>query len=1283
MINDVIKEPVLVEEPVVAPFKGEGSESSGIDIGGITELAPMPMIYPAVFDKPQMDTFVKAFKNSKGGPSKILARQIANEVTPDTGLFTYNTLRDGTALFFSYSEKTKNLSPLKRRLSDDQIIALLARDTEGNKLQAGEFLEGFKRDIGPQLSSAAGFVGGAKLGAKVPGGPAVKLGGGIIGGIAGAISAYKAGEVLTDKLLGPERPLLPGQSEQYEKGKTGAGVAGFFAMPFAISKNVQFGTALYLSNLAKGQASNAVVKTPRSIKFVQGVENMLNRTRTAAFAAPGEFVALEAIVGAGQITGAGFAERTDPGGVGSRLLYETLGGVGFNIIGAPTTTFLANASKMKETFKRIKATYEAGGAKAVLSPLEAARQNKAVTRILEILEAEGEDIEAILKRLSGDDITSLLVDDAGKPIQLTAGAKSGSPALLAIEASLDQLGSSLGNERTAGAKASIKALRNVIWAMSQTGDQDAIQQAGDLAEEVFSSQLTERMNAATENVLSAFGTVKGDNPETNIQISERLYDVLLNQMKIARAQENRLWRSVPDVTVNRFFDEDGAPTETPLFVSAWLNEFEGSPEEYVDELSKGMPAVARFVKRKITELGLEESESVVPDSGELRAATKRLNTALTKLQGTGFDERVAATMRGDQFGSSQEPAAIMERLRSEAKLLKDATYSTPTIKERNIKLANAFEAQADVISISSRVDATDPAADLIELTSNDLAKTRSLALSNGRALVSQGKMTEAGLAFKMADAMLKDLENFPQSAGQDTWRVAYDMARAYSRGLNNTYTRAFAGDALSKTKQGGEQIAPELLAKRILQGGNDPTYVRIKEINDIAVFSVEQGLEGAENLVPTLRGITETILRNARTAAFDPNTGEMNPKMLQKYVNENKDLLDKFPSLRDDLLDAERANVLLRDETIVAKNKMADEQAQLGFYDVMNPVLKDGKRRGTENPVSAIARALNVSASNKTPIANMNRLLLLVENVKDPDLKDRAMSGLKSSILEWAATKAGISHSGTFSPSALYDAVFRPIKGSKGKIPLMEWMLEKKVMNQAEASNMKTYLAEMVKFEAAEQSGEIGELVDKAGPILDFYLGITGSVLGTTTQKILMGGNSGPGALIAAGKGAETMRKIFADIPAALQTDVMSELMRNPQLLATMMRKPRSERERRNIVKYTTDLLSDLGFRPARTALPGAIREFERDTNEIYRAPPEPMPNPLPDGYGSLAPEQRPSPVVSPTTQASAVPSPAPAPVNSGPVDRTRYAALFPNDSISGMMKTQMLSRGGIASLMR
>jgi len=79
-------------------------------------------------------------------------------------------------------------------------------------------------------------------------------------------------------------------------------------------------------------------------------------------------------------------------------------------------------------------------------------------------------------------------------------------------------------------------------------------------------------------------------------------------------------------------------------------------------------------------------------------------------------------------------------------------------------------------------------------------------------------------------------------------------------------------------------------------------------------------------------------------------------------------------------------------------------------------------------------------------------------------------------------------------------------------------------------------------------------------------------------------------------------------------------------------------------------------------------------------------PRVLPDNsqQGSVAPEQRPSPVETPTTQASAVPLLNSEPVNSAPVNRERYAALFPNDSISSMLTpTRQMARGGIASLMR
>jgi hypothetical protein len=104
-------------------------------------------------------------------------------------------------------------------------------------------------------------------------------------------------------------------------------------------------------------------------------------------------------------------------------------------------------------------------------------------------------------------------------------------------------------DRTAGSEAAIKALRNVILAMSQTGDQAALQQAADLAEGVFSAQLTNNLATATDNVLAAYRQVGGTQPESNIQLSQTLVRRRsAHRCNLARdGKERMLWRNVPDI----------------------------------------------------------------------------------------------------------------------------------------------------------------------------------------------------------------------------------------------------------------------------------------------------------------------------------------------------------------------------------------------------------------------------------------------------------------------------------------------------------------------------------------------------------------------------------------------------------------------------------------------------------------------------------------------------------------------------------------------------------------
>ena len=75
------------------------------------------------------------------------------------------------------------------------------------------------------------------------------------------------------------------------------------------------------------------------------------------------------------------------------------------------------------------------------------------------------------------------------------------------------------------------------------------------------------------------------------------------------------------------------------------------------------------------------------------------------------------------------------------------------------------------------------------VTSTELTEMRSLALELGKKFGSgtAPETNKSRVAFAMADAMLRDLENAP---GDGDWRLAYDMARAYSKSLNDTFTRS-------------------------------------------------------------------------------------------------------------------------------------------------------------------------------------------------------------------------------------------------------------------------------------------------------------------------------------------------------------------------------------------------------------------------------------------------------------------------------------------------------------
>lgn len=655
---------------------------------------------------------------------------------------------------------------------------------------------------------------------------------------------------------------------------------------------------------------------------------------------------------------------------------------------------------------------------------------------------------------------------------------------------------------------------------------------------------------------------------------------------------------------------------------------------------------------------------------------------------------------------------------------------------------------------AARAAASDGSEEAGTLSVVELVDMRSTAINLGRQLAAAGDSNSARIAYGFADALLDDLESFPE--GVDP---AYDTARAYSRAFNDAFTRTFVGEALGLDKTGAAKIAPEMLANDLFNA--DAGYLRSLQIDGIGKFELTQAMTNlanessgelrpllddmletsvnpdnqmldqralsqwifenagsleaypevlnrvrdAANLTTTTRGTVESILRNIRSTAnmFNPDTGEVNPNTLRKWMAkpENVDVLNAMPALKADLENSASANVVLNEQNAAMKERRAEVKKQSSFMDLLPSV--------TENPTTAFSKAL--ARNNKNPIVKgLNPLWQVVkdapENWTTPDgvnhTKADAIEGFRSSLLESIFTKNGQT-SLTFSPRAAFDDLFSPIPNSQNKITVAEWMEENGVMPKADIERMRRFMAEMVKMESFAATGDINlqDVAENVGPAMDFYLRIQGSNLGAGASEMLGGGGND---LIARGAGSKLFRnaynKVFSAIPEELKMDSMQAMMKDPELLATLLKRGRTEREQLNIAGRLATLFVEKGLIPATT---NTANFFRRQAPAIVRESTESVVDKEPTKYGTESlnlpiPEEQ-SSLQLPSRGVLPAPSPVPSGVQTASVDSAgsgsqrpqsggissidinKARQLFPNDITFAARGGEM--RSGIGGLFR
>ena len=432
----------------------------------------------------------------------------------------------------------------------------------------------------------------------------------------------------------------------------------------------------------------------------------------------------------------------------------------------------------------------------------------------------------------------------------------------------------------------------------------------------------------------------------------------------------------------------------------------------------------------------------------------------------------------------------------------------------------------------------------------ELIKARGDLLSFARDAAGKSQLDNARFYGRLAESVLDDLGQLNSPA--------YDAARQFSNTLNRVYSRTYAGEITrGKKKTGAEKIPAELLVSRAYSTNADLTTMRMREIQDavgmmstqydnaVARFgadSVEARqlqpfAESANQRVDSILDAQQRVYRLAAAKSIDAETGRVNTGSLQRFVNENKEMLDQL-GITDDLTNAVRAEnafKTVKSQNSFLKKKMRQDGA---FAKVLN----------RENPVLAIGDVL----TGDFPYRDLSRLVQLAKSKSPeglgPSVKD-AVNGLKSGIMDHVFTKAG--GVGNLDVAAYKKALFEPI--GPGKPSIVNMLRRQGLMDREEVRNILRIIRPMEKIMAVSNNQQmLNELLDNADAITDFGLRVLGSSVGRFASF------QGSSSLIAAQAGSSAVRNIFDKQPNMLIRGIMEEATTDPKLMEMMLKRGKS-----------------------------------------------------------------------------------------------------------------------------
>jgi len=1219
---------------------------------------------------------------------------IANEELELDAPLTMESLSNGTHPILDKLDRYKGIAPEQRNITPEEILTIFTNVDDHGKYdpEKGEF-SGLKaagysaarmvpETVGGGLGFKAGLAAATPVAALIPpvGLPGLALKGIVygIGGIGGAIlGAFSAGKA-EDAVIGEKAPVVPSLQPAANFGETGMFALSMLASPWKLAPSIpkaKTGAVEFLENFKQvsngtftnvaddafqlaaknaGLSEKAAAKLfekasraratasqsgpmfggglgvnlgitrfnpagyafdprkgPVGSRIVGGIEGGIDKSMKFARENPRKFLGAEGLVGVGSGTGAYLAQDIAPYDDSTRMGYELLGSLAIPIpaqlvldsgpdaakgLFRTLRTWYGNAadetkdglltdSLKKDSADRILRAIQKSEEYAVKKSAETGQDIPPDERLTAFIEALGKEAEVVRKDADGNVINLSTADLAA------AAGLDFSPTLQTIQNELKKSSKDLAvasgrgrEELQAGAIATVRAL-------TATGDPLALTYAARIQQGLYEQNILDGLDSSVTTLMTAANKVVGGDvtgASNRVDLSEKLYDVLKNQIDLSKVREGRLWKEVGSYPLTQFYAKNGR------------------------EISQ--PNVLQILDRPSREGGLNFAS---------KGAQRDLESALS-----GYGKDIDDLRDYFQNQSGRNPATAQK----------------------------FFEMRSGLLNRSAQ-----------------LRKT--------------GDTVNAGRLDKISDALLRDLTGQKDGASE-----SYNAARAYTFARNNVFTRSFLSDLTATDRNRGLVLDPQNLLDAAFRGGNLSTAKRFDQIKAAGRFLVDEGgITEADALIMDADELMSAALRDSLRKVMDKkaipnpaNPNEMietfvvNPRKLETFKQQpgTKELFALIDDLEVDLTDAQSAQKafdnMLSDPSLTMNPSKAK---QAGFTQEQIDRLYSTRAFQTvlefEDPGKAVAKAL----ASERPTLALNKLYQMVDEANYTGgeyTREQALEGLKSAIFNNALRKAN-NTAGLPNGDSLQKSIFGQMDGvnPNTKFSMEDFLIRKGLATEPEMEEVQKAIKTLRGVEEAFATNNFENVLFKNPSMAKlFYIRIAGATAGGAAQQQLkkfLGMPQMSGGLIAEQTGSDLVQRVLLRGPETQRLKVMTEMFSNPKLLASMMKEINDKKNADNAMSALEKAFEPLARQTGRR-LPIGIRPA---IEEEY-TPPEPQNRPmnLPQNMppnnqqGALnppvqTPTQNSGPALGPVNPPAAVQT---ASQGSGPVDRTKFAALFPED---------------------